>query len=128
MAVNEVAIIGSDVEVTVNGVDISRWDTLSLKIPDKDFQVDSASSLYEQFVDSKFPQAVLSFKGKQGAGSGPANRDVVTGLKIGIGSDSLVAETLTDPARGIWKVKDTNYDWAEGPADMSFDIKSNYAR
>lgn len=132
MAVTKTRILGRHITITMTNGTTSNWDKLSLSLPDEDFEATAASSLYKQFVDGQLPQATLSVSGFLGADDDdgsfvlPANRDVVTGIMIAVGADSIVPEDLTDSARGTWKVKDTKYDYEAGPAKYSFDIKSNY--
>lgn len=128
MAVTLDRILGRDITVTTTGGTVTNWDTLSLSIPDEDFEATAAAALYKQFLDGQFPQAVLSVSGFQGADDEPlpANRDVISSINIAVGADTLISENLNDADRGIWKVKNTKYDWAAGPAKFSFEIKSGY--
>ena len=128
MALTLERVLGRDITVTTTGGTVTNWDTLSLSIPDEDFEATSAAALYKQFVDGQFPQAVLSVSGFQGADDDPLpnNRDVISAIDIAVGADSLIAEDLNDAARGIWKVKNPKYDWSAGPAKFSFEIKSGY--
>lgn len=127
--INEPVIVGRDIDVEVNGADVSRWDTISGPVMDSnDWKADTASSEREQFVDGKGKQITFTVSGKQGSGTPPANGDTVTGIDIKLGGESLITETLSDPKYGIWKVKNVKYDFKEDAATYSFDIKSDYVR
>lgn len=128
MAITEPRILGRHVTVTTTGGNTTLWETLSLSIPDADFEATAASALYQQFVDGQFPQAVLSVTGFLGADNSPMpnNRDVISAIDIAVGADSLIAEDLNDADRGIWKVKNPKYDLSAGPGKYSFEIKSGY--
>lgn len=128
MALSLEVVLGRNLTVTTTGGTVTRWDKLSLSLPDDDFEATAASSLYKQYVDGQFPQAVLSVSGFQGAEDAtlPTNRDVISAIDVAVGADSLVTDDLNDEARGIWKVKNPKYDWQAGPATFSFEIKSGY--
>lgn len=127
--IDEPVIIGRDITVTANGADVSKWDTISgPNFDTNDYKADTAASLREQFVEGKGKQLVLTIAGKQGSGKPPADGDVITGLDIALGGESLITETLSDPRYGIWKAKNIKYDFKEDAATYSFDIKSDYVR
>lgn len=127
MAINEPVILGRDITITVNGADVSRWDTISgPTMNTSDWRADTAASLREQFVEGKGQQLTLTISGKQGSGTPPADGDVVTNIAIKLGADSLIAENLGDSKYGIWKVKNVKYDFKEDASTYSFDIKSDY--
>lgn len=128
MAITVERVLGRHITITSTGANTTLWDTLSLQLPDEDFEATSAAALYKQFVDGQLPQAVLRVTGFLGADNAalPQNRDVITGLSIAVGADELIPEDLSDPARGIWKVKNTQYDLQAGPGKYSFEIKSGY--
>ncbi len=128
MALTIERVLGRDITVTTTGAVVTNWDTLSLLLPDEDFDVTSAAALYKQFMDGQYPQAVLSVSGFQGADDDPLpnNRDVVSAIDIAVGADSLIPEDLDHADRGIWKVKNPKLDWSAGAGKMGFEIKSGY--